>query len=119
MNSEINDRTETTTEMNTLTSCVNKVVKEGYTDSFKVTREGLTSCTRDKHYSPEQVNVVNFFRFEGESDPADNTILYVIETQDGQKGTLIDAYGPYADAAVNKFMGDVEEIHKKEAEELK
>jgi hypothetical protein len=86
---------------------------DGYTDSFKVTKQGLTSAAKDRSYTPEQVRVINFYRFEGESDPGDNSILYVIETHDGLKGTLIDAYGPYADAAVNKFMGEVEEINKK------
>ena len=54
------------------------------------------------------------YRFEGQSDPADNAIMYVVETGDGVKGTLIDAYGAYADENVNKFMSEVEEISKKE-----
>ncbi|RYD58446.1 MAG: hypothetical protein EOP56_04315 [Sphingobacteriales bacterium] len=98
--------------MNTLTTCVNKVVKDGYTDSFKVTRQGLYSPSKDRHYAPEDITVVNFYRFEGESDPGDEMIMYVIETTDGLKGTLIDAYGPYADEHVNKFMGQVETCPK-------
>ena len=39
--------------------------------------------------------------------------LYVIETDDGTKGTLVDAYGTYADAQVHKFMQQVEGIQKK------
>lgn len=108
--SEPNDKT---TQMNTLTACVNKVVKDGYTDSFKVTKQGLYSCSTDDHFTPADVKVINFYRFEGESDPADNTIMYVIETSGGHKGTLVDAYGPYSDVNVSKFMADVEEINKK------
>ena len=55
----------------------------------------------------------SFFRFEGESDPDDNAILYVIETTDGLKGTLIDAYGVYNDQRVTQFMKDVNMIQKK------
>lgn len=110
---EYNESNDKVTSMNTITDCVNKVVKDGYIDSFKVTRQGLHSTARDRYFNPEQVRVINFFRFEGESDPADNSIMYVIETDDGLKGTLIDAYGPYSDAAVTKFMNDVEEINKK------
>ena len=108
-----NEANDKSTRMNTLTDCVNKVVKDGYTDSFKVTKQGLQSAAKDRYYTPEQVRVINFYRFEGESDPADNSILYVIETHDGLKGSLIDAYGPYADANVNKFMAEVEEVNKK------
>lgn len=99
--------------MNTLTSCVNKAVKDGYVDSFKVTRQGLYSTAKDKSYSPEEVKVINFYRFEGQSDPADNSIMYVIETSDGLKGTLIDAYGTYSDRSVDDFMDAVEQINKK------
>ena len=40
------------------------------------------------------------------------SILYAIETVDGQKGTLIDAYGNYSDDATGEFMQDVD-INKK------
>jgi len=99
--------------MNTLTSCVNNAVKDGYRESFKVTKQGLVSNSKNKTYKPQDVKVIDFFRFEGESDPADNSILYVIETSDGTRGTLIDAYGTYADEAINKFMTEVQEINKK------
>ena len=98
--------------MNTMTSVTNKVVKDGYTAQFKVTNQGLFGMSNEKTYLPNDVKVINFYRFEGQSDPADNAILYVLETADGQKGTLVDAYGAYADEKVNKFMTEVEEINK-------
>jgi hypothetical protein len=99
--------------MKSLATCLNRMVIEGYTEDFKVTDQGLEALEKHLHYAPEQIQVVNFFRFEGESDPDDNAILYVIETNDGTKGTLIDAYGVYNDAKVTQFMKDVESIHKK------
>ena len=105
---ELNKQQETTF-MNTLTACV----KDGYTDSFKVTAKGLYSPAKEKFFAPEEVHVLNFYRFEGESDPADNAIMYVIETDDGLKGTLIDAYGPYSDIAVTTFMQLVDDLNKK------
>ena len=64
-------------------------------------------------YRPEQVQVINFFRFEGMSDPDDNAILYIIETDDGGKGTLIDGYGIYTEPKIAAFMQEVENIQKK------
>lgn len=105
---------EQSNEMNSLANVMGKAVKNGYTESFKVTRNGLTPDKEpETSYAPEQVQVVNFYRFEGESDPADNSIMYQIETQDGRKGVLVDAYGTYADEKVNKFMQQVEDIQKK------
>ncbi len=101
--------------MNTLTACVNKAVKNGYTDNLKMTKQGLFCERTDKSYAPSQIMIKDFYRFEGQSDPADNSIMYVIETEDGVKGTLIDAYGTYADENINKFMGEVEEINKKKS----
>lgn len=100
--------------MMTLTACTNKVKEDGYTEDFLVTKEGLTAYGSDhKFYAPEQVRIVNFYRFEGTSDPGDNTILYVIETDDGKKGTLVDGYGAYSDTTVSKFIDKVQEIQKK------
>jgi hypothetical protein len=104
---------DTSSYMNPMTAIVNKMVKAGYVESFSVTRRGLYSTARSRYYRPEQVRVVNFYRFEGESDPGDNTIMYVIETADGAKGTLVDAYGAYSDGSVNAFITEVEDIQKK------
>ena len=107
-------KNSTTAEMKTLASCLNKLVLDGYTEDFKAGERGvLLSLQHERMYGPGDVHVVNFFRFEGASDPADNSILYVIETNDGLKGTLVDAYGAYADATVNSFMEEVENISKK------
>lgn len=103
----------TTSDMKTLADCINKMVADGYTEDFKVTENGLLSLHDEKLHQPSDVHVINFFRFEGASDPADNSILYVIETSDGTKGTLTDAYGPYADTQVTKFMDEVEDMEKK------
>ena len=109
------EKNATTADMKTMASCINKLVLDGYTEDFKVSERGLLSLQKEKLYSPEEVNIVNFYRFEGPSDPGDNSILYVIETTDGSKGTLTDAYGPYADQLVSKFIDQVEGIHKKAA----
>ncbi|MGN6436189.1 MAG: hypothetical protein ACTHMM_06630 [Agriterribacter sp.] len=110
-------RNATTEDMKTLTLCLNKLMKEGFTEDFKATANGLKSLKTEKEYSPEEIKVVNFYRFEGASDPADNSILYAVETTDGAKGTLVDAFGPYADSKVDKFMKDVEDIYKKHTTE--
>ena len=105
-------QTQSIPYMNTLTACVNKLTKNGYTDAMTISTQGLYSTTRDKTYGPEDVKVVDFYRFEGQSDPADNAIMYVIETTDGSKGMIIDAFGHYADDSVTRFMKHVEEINK-------
>src|SRR6186997_624918 len=102
-----------TEDMKTLATSVNKLVENGFRENFKVGEKGLFSEQQDCCYAPEEVHVKDFFRFEGASDPADNSILYAIETNDGTKGTLIDAYGSYNDPLIGKFIKQVEDIEKK------
>ena len=106
-------QTQSNTEMNSLSTCVNKLVTDGYSINFKVDEQGLVAVDEGKHYTPDQVHIKNFFRFEGASDPADNSILYAIELDNGKKGTLIDAYGSYNDESITKFIKQVEDMEKK------
>lgn len=89
-----------------------KMNEEGYTSNFRITPEGLASDNSEHIYSPDQIRIVNFYRFEGVSDPEDNAILYVIETTKGEKGTITDAYGAYSDPDVDDFIKQVEKIQK-------
>lgn len=104
------EKNATTEDMKTLSTCLNKLVREGYEEDFRIAKEGLCGVHGKKCYQPGEVHIVDFFRFEGASDPADNSILYAIETTDGTKGTLTDAFGPYADANIDKFIKQVENI---------
>lgn len=103
-------------EMTTMTSCTNMLQSEGYTENFVISEVGLQAPSNEKIYTPDEVKINSFYRFEGESDPADNAIVYAIETNDGIKGMLIDSYGgPYVSQRVSKFIAEVEEIEKREA----
>jgi hypothetical protein len=99
--------------MKDLTACTAELKERGYKEDFRVEKDGLKSYADDaKCYKPDQVKITNFYRFEGVSDPGDMTVLYVIETSDGLKGTLSDGYGPYASEDVSKFIVQVQEIQK-------
>ena len=100
-------------EMKTMVSTINMLVHDGYTDNYVVREEGLISLKEMKIYHPHQIMVVDFFRFEGESDPEDEAILYAIETNDGGKGTLVNGFGPTADTMVNAFIQQVAGRSKK------
>lgn len=99
--------------MNPLSSVEDEMRENGFIEDFKVEDEALKVNGTDKAYTPEQVKIVNFFRFEGSSDPGDMSILYAIETHDGVKGTLVDAFGTYSNPEVDDFIKQVQEINKK------
>lgn len=99
--------------LSTMVDCHKKMMSDGFTEDFTID-DGLLKCVKtEKTYKPEEVTIHNFFRFEGVSDPDDNSIMYVIETTDGTKGTVIDAYGAYSDPDISPFIAEVEKIQKK------
>ena len=108
------DQPATENNLNTMTElekCLQGLEEKGYTDEYEI-KEGKLHClTNDQLYTPKEVKAANFYRFEGESNPDDMSIMYAIETHDGRKGTIIDAYGAYADARIGEFMKGVE-THK-------
>lgn len=102
-------------EMTTMTGCMNKLQSDGYTENFIAKEKGLEAPSKQKVYTPDQIKINSFYRFEGESDPGDNAIVYAVETNDGIKGMLVDSYGgPYANHNVSQFITEVENISKKE-----
>jgi hypothetical protein len=88
--------------------------KEGFTEDFRVTDGRLHTLNneRNKSYAPAEVTIVDFYRFEGESDPDDMSILYALETTDGVRGTISSAYGTYGDSDALEFLKQVEDLGK-------
>lgn len=84
--------------------------KEGFNDQFKfIQDQGLQSTSSHQTYQSGDLQIINEFRFEGISNPSDMSILYAIKTKDGTKGTLIDAFGTYADDELEQFLRSVED----------
>ncbi|MEO5947474.1 MAG: hypothetical protein ABIP79_11710 [Chitinophagaceae bacterium] len=85
----------TATPMTTLVSVLEKLRKRNQDIEYTMTAEGF-SAGKNKFYNPEELIIIKTYRFEGDSDPADSTILYLIEAQDGLIGYSIDAYGAFS-----------------------
>ncbi|HXB42640.1 MAG TPA: hypothetical protein VNV85_01210 [Puia sp.] len=83
------------TEMNTLSSILEKLRLKKMDTEFRWTPEGF-SAGKGKAYQPGDLKIIRVYRFEGESDPSDASVLYIIEANDGLVGYSIDAYGIYS-----------------------
>lgn len=81
----------------TLLEALKDLQRRGYTYDFNL-KNHCVACTSLKiEMQPEYFNVDEVHRFEGMSSTDDNSILYAISSKDGIKGTLVDAYGIYAE----------------------
>ena len=74
-----------------------KLARRGFSDTFSVEGGNLRSLTTGKLLRPEDLVIREIYRFEGISDPDDMAIVYAMESSTGVHGTLIDAFGVYAD----------------------
>jgi quercetin dioxygenase-like cupin family protein len=78
----------------TLSETMNALKKEGFTMDFNIHHEHLVCQQEDMILSPDDFEIDKVYRFEGESNPADQSILYAISSHKfGSKGLLVNGYG--------------------------
>ena len=91
--------------LKSMSSVLEDLRSQGFTEDFRFEKNCLISMEHpDRRYSANEVDILDTYRFEGDTDPADASILYVIETNDGLKGTISNAYGPTADVNLDAFF---------------
>lgn len=84
-------------EMNTLSQILEKLRKKGLDNELRMSDHGkMQSETLNKIYNPEDLTIVKTYRFEGLSDPGDNSVLYLLEDSDKKLSYILDAYGTYS-----------------------
>ena len=93
--------------MNTLSSAIERLARRGFTAHFGVVGDRLRAFDSRKTFGARELIIRDFQRFEGVSDPGDMAIVYAIETADGTRGSLVDAFGTYANPTVGAFLDDV------------
>lgn len=81
--------------MTTLTSVMEDLRLKNQDHEFMMTENGFTT-NQQKFYQPEELTIARTYRFEGQSDPGDSVILYLIEANDGLTGYSLDSYGAYS-----------------------
>ena len=75
-----------------LSLAINALTEHGYSEDFKAEDKFIRALYSKKEYSPENLTIVSSFRFEGITNPEDETELFAIEADDGTKGTLVMSY---------------------------
>jgi hypothetical protein len=94
-------------ECPTLAGVMDELTRQGFTEQFRAVSGGVRGVQSGKTFGAGQVTITAYHRFEGVSDPDDMAILYALETANGVRGTLADAFGVYADPYVSAFVEDV------------
>jgi len=93
----------------TVTEAVKGLKNRGFTLDFNL-KENCLVCQEHK-FEPEKFEIVEVYRFEGNSDPADEAVVYAIQSNNGMKGILVSGYGISEDA-MSTEMAKKLQIHR-------
>ena len=90
--------------MQTVAGALDQFRDRGYRREMAIKAGRLEVDGTDRTYRPDEVVVCDYWRYEGVSDPGDESVVYAIETTDGTKSTLVDAFNAYADPSLGEFL---------------
>jgi len=93
----------------TVTEAIKGLKDRGFTIDFNLL-ENCIVCN-DTKFNVNDFEIVEFYRFEGDSDPSDEAVVYAIQSNNGMKGVLVNGYGISADA-LSSEMAKKLNIHK-------
>jgi hypothetical protein len=93
----------------TLSETMNELRKEGYVEDFNLQQNCLECRNGQFKVFADEFKIDKFFRFEGQSNPSDQAILYAISSDDHHlKGVLVNAYGIYSEAVTDEMLQKLE-----------
>jgi len=91
----------------TMTEAVRELKKIGFTANFQFRDQAFRDVKTGRTFKAEDLTIVEYYRFEGVSDPDDMSIVYAIESTDGTQGIIADAFGVYANPQLGSFLNNV------------
>lgn len=89
----------------TVTEALQSLKQRGFTVDFNIAFDKLICSDNEICLQPDEFEIVESYRFEGDSNPDDEDVVYAVVSKDGKiKGVISSAYGPYADPASNQII---------------
>ena len=96
--------------MRTLADTMKELQERGYTESFRAQNARLVATRAGQAFSPDQVKVDEIYRFEGDADPSDMSILFALSVPEaGIRGTWSSAFGKDMGADAARVVRDLDD----------
>lgn len=93
------------TSYDTVVGALNGLRERGYSINFNLAFDKLICSDNKTCLNPNEFEIVEVHRFEGNSNPADQDVVYAVESTGGNiKGVLTSAFGLYADATSTEML---------------
>jgi hypothetical protein len=91
----------------TVTEALEDLTRRGFTANFEYLDDAFTAVDLGRSFRAEELTIVEHHRFEGASDPDDMAVVYAIESHNGVRGVVVDAFGVYANPKLGEFLHKV------------
>jgi hypothetical protein len=92
----------------TVSQAINELKKRGFTMDFNI-RENCIVCAEGT-FQADEFDIVDVYRYEGDTDPADEAVVYALQSKSGLRGVLVSGYG----ASTDSMTADVlEKLHSR------
>ena len=89
----------------TVTEALADLKTRGYTLDFNLFFDHLKTTLDEQPFYPDAFEITEWHRFEGNTDPGDEMVVYAIASKDRlRKGVLITGYGMYNDDIDQKLL---------------
>ncbi len=89
----------------TVTDALNGLKLKGYSIDFNIAFDKLICKENNICLNISEFEIMQTFRFEGNTDPGDEMIVYAIAAKDGLlKGVFTSAYGMYAESVSTEMI---------------
>ena len=96
----------------TVTEALKDLKARGFTTDFNIAFDKIKCGTTGKCLSPSEFEIVEHYRFEGNSNPSDEEVVYAIASKDGSlKGVLVNAFSIYSDSVDDALVRKLQ-VHK-------
>src|SRR5690606_27087317 len=98
------ENTGNTDKMTTLSQVMEKLKERGIHREFRMNEQGeMMFENSDKIYLSSDLIILKTYRFEGDSNPDDSAVLYVLKDNNENTGMIIDSYGADSNYPGEKF----------------
>lgn len=88
----------------TLSEALNDLNKRGFVHNFNIECDSIECKPLALKLHPDDFEITEFYRFEGDSNPGDEEVVYAITSTGGIKGTIVDAYGAYSEKLTDELL---------------
>ncbi|MDQ2864353.1 MAG: phosphoribosylpyrophosphate synthetase [Bacteroidota bacterium] len=89
----------------TVSVALNSLKERGFARDFNIAFDKIVCSETNECLNLHEFEITEVYRFEGESNPSDEAVVYAVQSHDGKmKGALVNAYGIYADPMSDEMI---------------